>query len=777
MDMELSRERLTLFAGAGLLGGIAGWAAAEPLAAIMNVYIRAVALGAVIGIFVGAFLGAIEGLGAGHKQQTWQGVQLGALSGLIGGGGGLLAAEVAFGLFGGFGGRMIGWGIFGLAAGLGAGWVGRSFARLRNGGVGGCLGGAIGGTLYEGLTTFFPQTVGRGLALALLGAVIGLGIGLVNEFLKRTWLMVIRSKSRNAREGKEYQLIKSRTTIGRAEESDVGLFGDQAVANLHAFIDRRKNAFTLMRGEGLVRVNQTPVTQPVQLKNGDRIEIGGTLFLFRERMATVLLGMLLLGASSAWAGDPVVVSLSNPRLENFANGGAVGLYLGVTDVQGKPIGQLGPDDLEVQEDGRKATIIDFRGESQGRPIDIVVVFDVTESMQPYIEAMKEVAIDFADQLAKANRDYRLGLVTFEDYVVRDEPIFTRSAREFKSWIGALQAGGGGDIPEDSLDALVVASRFPFRPEAQGVIILITDAPNHYKGDGSEKTYTREVTQLTADNVITELKSANLSVFALAPPPFEAPDLHRIAKETGGRHYNRASESGRLPSIINEIGRSLASQYFLTYTSPNPIEDGTKREIVLTVNFKERAGEARIAYQVRGVGGARVVSPLPTSGSMPPVAPISYAWWNIAIPLLAAVVLPLFARARIGALSADVVNRLVATLSPAATTGALASEKPAPYARLIRQTAMNEAPREIAFVREEFVLGRGENCDVVIPHESISREHVRIKKLKPGYVIFDLKSKSGTYINGKPIVENLLKEGMAVRIGEVEFIFRAASQPT
>jgi pSer/pThr/pTyr-binding forkhead associated (FHA) protein len=91
--------------------------------------------------------------------------------------------------------------------------------------------------------------------------------------------------------------------------------------------------------------------------------------------------------------------------------------------------------------------------------------------------------------------------------------------------------------------------------------------------------------------------------------------------------------------------------------------------------------------------------------------------------------------------------------------------------------MNEAPREIAFVREEFVLGRGENCDVVIPHESISREHVRIKKLKPGYVIFDLKSKSGTYINGKPIVENLLKEGMAVRIGEVEFIFRAASQPT
>lgn len=773
--MELSRERLTLFAGAGMLGGIAGWAAAEPLAAIMDFYVRALLVGGVIGLFVGAFLGAIEGLNAGHKQQTWQGVKLGALTGLAGGAGGLLAGEIAFGLFGGSEGRIIGWGLFGLAAGLAAGWSGRSFARLRNGGIGGFLGGAIGGVLYEALTVLFPQTVGRGLALALLGAVIGLGVGLVNELLKRTWLMVIRSQSRNAREGKEYPLTKPRTTIGRAEESDVGLFGDQAVANLHAFIDRQKNVFVLRRGEGVVRVNQTPVTQPAPLKNGDRIEVGGTLFLFRERVTALLLGALLLGASSVWAGEPVVVSLANPRLENFGNGGAVGLYFGVTDMQGQPIGQLSPDDLEVQEDGQKAAIIDFRGESQGRPIDIVVVFDVTESMQPYIEAMKEVTIDFADQLGKANRDYRLGLVTFEDYVVRDELIFTRSAREFKSWIGSLQAGGGGDIPEDSLDALIVASRFPFRPEAQGVLILITDAPNHYQGDGSEKLYTREVTHLTASDVIAELKSANLTVFALAPPPFEAPDLHRIAKETGGRHYNRASESQRLPSIINEIGRSLASQYFLTYTSPNPIEDGTKRAISLTVHFQDREGEAQASYQVRGVVGARVATPL-SGGSAPAAAPISYAWWNVVIPLLAAAALPLFAWARVGALSTEMVHRLVSTFSPPAVRQTPAADSSSPYARLIRQSAITEAPREIAFVREEFILGRGENCDVVIPHESISREHVRIKKLKPGYVIFDLKSKNGTYINGKPIVENLLKEGMSVRIGEVDFVFRAASQP-
>ena len=51
----------------------------------------------------------------------------------------------------------------------------------------------------------------------------------------------------------------------------------------------------------------------------------------------------------------------------------------------------------------------------------------------------------------------------------------------------------------------------------------------------------------------------------------------------------------------------------------------------------------------------------------------------------------------------------------------------------------------------------------------------MKKLKPGYVLFDLKSKNGTYVNGRPIVENLLKDGMTVRIGEVEFVFYGANR--
>jgi hypothetical protein len=165
---------------------------------------------------------------------------------------------------------------------------------------------------------------------------------------------------------------------------------------------------------------------------------------------------------------------------------------------------------------------------------------------------------------------------------------------------------------------------------------------------------------------------------------------------------------------------------------------------------------------------------PASDGAPVSAPIFYAWWNVVVPLLAAAALPLLVRVRVGAVSSEGLQRLVAGFPSVSQN--LGTDKSSPYARLIRQSQLDEAPREIVFMRDEIVLGRGEFCDVVIPHESISREHVRIKKLKPGYVIFDLNSKNGTYVDGRPIVENLLREGMMVRIGDLEFVFRGPSQP-
>lgn len=49
-------------------------------------------------------------------------------------------------------------------------------------------------------------------------------------------------------------------------------------------------------------------------------------------------------------------------------------------------------------------------------------------------------------------------------------------------------------------------------------------------------------------------------------------------------------------------------------------------------------------------------------------------------------------------------------------------------------------------RDVFVIGRGGECDLVLPERQVSREHVRIYRQGTEYYLQDLDSKNGTWIN-------------------------------
>ena len=291
MASNVSREKLLFYAAAGGLGGLAAWGASEP-SAYLNGYILGIRafwfhdgiLGAMVGLFIAGFLGSIESMSVGQWRLATRGAWSGVVFGSIGGAFGMLLGEALFGLLPGITGRVLGWAVLGIAAGMGVGWATKSDARRRNAILGGVVGGALGGAIYQMLTSYFPQAFGRAIAIIILGALIGFFIGLVSELFKRGWLMVVRSQSRNAREGREYPLAKQVTIIGRAEECDVGLFGDQSVLGHHAIIRLEgKNYSIAPTSGGSVTVNRQPIAGKQTLRNGDRIEVGGTLFLYRER--------------------------------------------------------------------------------------------------------------------------------------------------------------------------------------------------------------------------------------------------------------------------------------------------------------------------------------------------------------------------------------------------------------------------------------------------------------------------------------------------------------
>lgn len=529
-----------------------------------------------------------------------------------------------------------------------------------------------------------------------------------------------------------------------------------------------------------------------------------------RRLSLAALIAMLLGATPR-ADAALQISVGNPSLEHFAADGGVQLDFGLTDNNGQPVGNLRPDNVQVFEDGKPARILDFRGQGQGRPVDIVFVLDVTESMQPYIDAVKQNVIGFARDLQANNRDYRLGLVTFEDYVVSREPDcncpyrnkMTNNVREFSDWVGSLHAGGGGDIPEDQLDAVAYASTFLFRPEAQGIIILVSDAPAHKAGDGSARAqhdqaywehHSRDadVTDLTADKVAAMLRKNGLTLYAVVPPPFIAPEYAEIVGETHGRSYNIVTEQGRFAELVREIGHSIATEYSLTYRTPRPIEDGTEREVELKLNYNGASAEARTSYQVRGVGGAAINVPEEGAAAGANRAgtglnQISFGWSSLLVPLLAILGLLGLSRMRFG-VSTEELKAIVETQSqplPRATAPraappphpAAVADAPRPAgatrrARLVALNPIDPVPAEYSLLKDELSLGRGEENDLVVPHASVSRSHARLQRRDGAFELTDLNSTNGTFVDNQPVSGTVIvANGSQVRLGDVIFVLR------
>ena len=80
-------------------------------------------------------------------------------------------------------------------------------------------------------------------------------------------------------------------------------------------------------------------------------------------------------------------------------------------------------------------------------------------------------------------------------------------------------------------------------------------------------------------------------------------------------------------------------------------------------------------------------------------------------------------------------------------------------------------------KDEIILGRVPENDVVVPDRGVSRKHCRVVRRKERIFIQDLKSTNGTLINELPIAKSELRDGDFVKIGSAvfQFTFRSATE--
>lgn len=287
---------------AGAIGGFLGWLLTEPffgerasdetfwgVLAKMGVFLG------LICICVGGCLGAVEGIVARVWQKAVAAAAVGAGVGFAGGFVGGIVAQIVYSALGGGTGeagqgqqmiaRALGWALAGCFAGVGQGVAFRSWRKVGYGLLGGLAGGFAGGMLFDPINWLLrlqSGAVSRAIAITVVGACAGLGIGLVEEIRKQGWLLVMSGLLT----GKQFILYREQTTLGSSPKCDIVLPKDPAVQPQHALIRAERERYVLqdLTGTPTVLLNGQPVTGRA-LRDGDTLHIGSTALAFRTAAA------------------------------------------------------------------------------------------------------------------------------------------------------------------------------------------------------------------------------------------------------------------------------------------------------------------------------------------------------------------------------------------------------------------------------------------------------------------------------------------------------------
>jgi len=84
----------------------------------------------------------------------------------------------------------------------------------------------------------------------------------------------------------------------------------------------------------------------------------------------------------------------------------------------------------------------------------------------------------------------------------------------------------------------------------------------------------------------------------------------------------------------------------------------------------------------------------------------------------------------------------------------------------------------ALQRFPFTIGRDPGCDLVLPLNIVSRLHAQIERYHSGYVLRDLDSPNGTFVNGMRInvdEPRRMKDGDLIGLGSPQPLFKYRDQ--
>jgi len=103
--------------------------------------------------------------------------------------------------------------------------------------------------------------------------------------------------------------------------------------------------------------------------------------------------------------------------------------------------------------------------------------------------------------------------------------------------------------------------------------------------------------------------------------------------------------------------------------------------------------------------------------------------------------------------------------------------PTPTGPYVESVGIPGSPRRFHLKPDGVTIGQAPGNDLVISEDfpqwdTVSRRHARIYAKADRWIVEDLGSRNGVYVNGRRTGKNLLRDGWRLGIGGVEFVFHA-----
>lgn len=250
-----------------------------------------------------------------------------------------------------------------------------------------------------------------------------------------------------------------------------------------------------------------------------------------------------------------------------------------------------PDATELSFDAfrlieRQSPIATFTVELVRKEPYVALLLDRSSSMEQVIDTVRESAVAFVKGMKSPAK---ISLITFASDVdlvtefLREQEKLLEGIRKMRPW--------GGTALFDALYQSCEQLRSAAQLDDRKTIVLLTDgrdeSPQGTPGFSTHK----------ADEVIEHARKNHIRVICVAlGTSIDETFLKKIAGETKGALL-RAPSADQLAGIFQAISARmmLERRYKISYTTPSPERDGTRRELTVTSELKGRKDQGTGSY--------------------------------------------------------------------------------------------------------------------------------------------------------------------------------------